>query len=143
MRKLPSLIVLGLLPLFVYPIFLGLAILSNIAIGDRSFIFGLTYDSLHKLQMAILTDWYASLPISYVIVVFILLPMHLVLQRLRFSSGAVLLLLASLCAWLFSYFLHDRDVGHTAVFICCGAILAGLFHISMWRARAIGSTNSL
>ena len=140
MRKLPALMVLGVLPLFLYPIFLGLAVLSDVAIGDRSFIFSLTYESLHKLQMTILADWYASLPASYVIVIFMLLPMHLVLRRLRFSSGATLLLLASLGAWLFSYLLHDVDVWHSAVFICCGAILAGLLHLSMRRARS-GDTN--
>lgn len=139
MRKLPALAVMGILPLFVYPIFFGLAILSNIAVGDKSFIFRMTYDSLYKLQMTILTDWYTSLPISYVIVVFMLLPMHLALQHLRFSNGAVLLVLASLGGWLFSYLLKDQNLWHTAVFIFCGATLAGLFHASMCGARAISA----
>ena len=139
MRKLPALAVMGILPLFVYPIFFGLAVLSDIAVGDRSFIFSMTYDSLHKLLMIILIDWYASLPISYVIVVFMLLPAHLVLQRLRFTSGAVLLLLASLGGWLFSYLLDGQDLWHTAVFIFCGAILAGLFHVGMWGARVLSA----
>ena len=137
MRKLPALVLLGIFPLFVYPIFFGLAVLSDMAIGDRSFIFSMTYDSLDKLQMIILTDWYASLPISYGIVIFMLLPVYLILLRLPFLNGAVLLLLASLGGWLFSYLINDRDLWHTAVFILCGAILAGLFHVSMHVMRVL------
>lgn len=139
MRRSLALIIVAILPLFVYPVFFGFAVLSNVLVGDRSFIFSLTYDSLGKLRMIILTDWYASLPVSYVIVVLMLFPMHLALQRLRFSSGAVLLLLASLGGWLFSYLIGDQDIWGRAVFIFCGATLAGLLHVSMQGARVISA----
>ena len=139
MKKLPVLLVLGILPFFVYPIFFGLAVLSDIAVGDRSFIFSVAYSSHRRLLVLILTDWYASLPISFIIIVFMLLPMHLVLQRLRFSSGAALLLLASLGGWLFSYLINGQDTWLTTVFIFCGAIIAGFFHAGMRGARALGA----
>lgn len=137
MRKLPTLVVLAILPLFFYPIFLGLAILSDTASGDKNFIFSLTYDSLHKLRTTILSDWRASLPIAYIIVIFMLFPIQLVLQRLRFSNGAILPLLAGLGGGLFSYWLYDRDAWHSIIFILSGAMFAGLFQVSMWSARTV------
>ena len=139
MKKLPVLAVLGILPLIAYPILFGLAILSDITVGDRSFIFSVTYDSLHKLLMIILTDWYASLPVSYIIVLFMLLPTHLVLQRLHFSSGVVFVLLASLGAWVFSRLFVGPGIEYTVIFISWGAILASLFHVGMWGIRVLNA----
>lgn len=137
MKKLPILVVLGILPALAYPIFFGLSVLSDIAVGDRSFIFSVAYGSLHKLLRVVLTDWYVSLPVSYTIVLFILLPVHLVLQRLQVSSKVVLVLLASLGGGLFSRVFVGQDVWHAVVFISWGAILAGLFHVGMWGVRVL------
>lgn len=135
MKKMALLVGLAVFPLLVYPSLVFITVLPDIVMGDRSMIFLLTYEAKTTLLQRIPADWRAALPASYALVLLIILPIHMLLDRFALTGIIPRVVSLALVSGAVSFYILRLDGWGTAAMLVCGVLLASLFHVAVlaWR----------
>ena len=135
MKKIALLTGLVFFPLLVYPVFFLISALADIFAGERSVIFLLTYETKTAFLRRVLADWWVALPGSYAVVLLMILPLHMLLDRLALTGVVPRLLSVALVGGVVASLILRLDAWGTAAMVVGGVLLASLFHMGVltWR----------
>ena len=115
MLAIKELFVFILSPLFFYPYWFGVAFLENTLIGNNSLYMWLQYDSKRSLFNLFISDWWSSLPSSYLVICLIFMPSYYLLKIINNYSIYSFILITSVESLIISLYFIGYNLNALAI----------------------------
>lgn len=134
-----QLFMLLVIPSMLFPVFWILAFLYDCLLGDAAVVLRIQYDSKWDLLRQFLGDWYASLPLSVVIVWLILLSVFILSACQVYRGARYSLLVSGFVGLMAGFWLFKSEISGVLVMGIAGCCIGCGMLIMQWLSDRLFS----